>query len=233
MSKIVSRTLPDPEARFYPWALAAAARSIAWAAQAQAVHQHVPLVAISAYYALFHGGIWTMLLHPSLMDAKLVGECDKLSGTPERDPAILLKHAVVGDFLSAASAHGLANELPQHFQEAKKLREFLNYGPRMHVAPKDASMHFNTCEFPVEKADTIANYLPRFYKDVLVFTSARRGSRATGVASTVYGVRDFFAGTQPLFGGIFTPDVLRLACSLIDSLEETWRDVLGREGSKA
>ncbi|MBI4473597.1 MAG: hypothetical protein HY646_13090 [Acidobacteria bacterium] len=124
----------DPQARFWVEAQVAVAKSavLLAAAEADVARSDYAAGAVNAYYGLFHLSLALMWLLPESIPAKLrdalVAARDRGDELPAREYPT---HKAAEQFLRDGHADLPVPELAAVFREARDLREFVSYGPRV------------------------------------------------------------------------------------------------------
>lgn len=149
-----------------PWALASAGRSFLFYAEAQPASNRRVLSAIAAYYSLFHLSMFLAFVCPKFFSEplrkKIAEELAK-----DNDPSKKVKHKELLDFLRGCIAYGLPGSVVDAVQHAQKLRNFINYGPR--VSWSGETFHLNTCEASFRELEQLREQLDQVFREAMVW----------------------------------------------------------------
>jgi hypothetical protein len=130
-------------------AQAALAKAIIFAAEASVANKSGQLIwaSIASYYALFHLTISLMFMVPKLIEQQELVKLVNARQQGASDPTYLVKYRDLGDFLRNAESRGLTDQLRKQLNKSKKLREFVNYQPR--IEWKDGIIVFRTKAYKI------------------------------------------------------------------------------------
>jgi len=158
--------LIDVANKFFFFGVSSLAKALVFrslAKQALVTRERI-LAAISGYYSLFHLAMAIMFLCPQMLNAKRRKEIfDVIEETEGLDPSERIKgfkridHTEAISFLKKCTSKGFNAKCAHLLEEAKELREYVNYGPRMHV--KNGHPIFGDCDKIPELVDNVINQL--------------------------------------------------------------------------
>jgi hypothetical protein len=123
---------------FYAWFFNAVVKSAIFRGLAERHYGNGDYIsaAICFYYFRFHISMGTLFLAPELAPPRVQCKLAAVVGKPDADPSKGIQHDHVADFLSAARDRGLVSaRFVERHHLARDIRDFFNYGPRLHVMP--------------------------------------------------------------------------------------------------
>lgn len=180
-----------------PWALASAGRSFLFYAQAQPVSDRRVLSAIATYYSLFHLSMFLAFACPKfLIDTlrkKIAEELKK-----DRDPCKKVRHNDLLYFLRGCTAHGLPRSVVDAVHHAQKLRNFINYGPR--VGWTGETFHVNTCEASFGELAQLRNQLDVVFREAIVWACDNGSDDGLWVPTILDEAKIFFSKSDQHYG---------------------------------
>lgn len=130
----------------YPWALGSIGRSLLFYAETIESKGNKPLETISAYYAIFHISMFAMFACPKILSSKERKIINAGIQNGCADPSPQIHHKTVQNFLVRCDGYAFPPNIGEMFNKLKKMRENINYGPR--VISKPDVVFINSCEFP-------------------------------------------------------------------------------------
>jgi hypothetical protein len=197
---------PATDSGLYPWALGSLGRSFLFYAETVELRNSKPLKAISAYYSLFHLGMFAMLAAPRFMDPKVRIAINKgLKGGSE-DPSPFIRHKDLCRFLNKCSSARLSGEVVDFFEEMQKTRHFINYGPRVYW--KDRSdIYVNTCEIHPDSIDGIAEKLTTSFTSIIDWVCLQGADNGFWIPLLLEQTAKFFNKTCGFYKGWISEDV--------------------------
>jgi len=157
MEKNESTEIKDAIEKFFFFGVSSLAKALVFrtlAKQDLENHERI-LAAISGYYSLFHLAMAVMYLCPQMLKEKRRKEIfDEIKRTGGLDPSegrYRIRHDEAQQFISECVSKGLNEKCASLVEEAKRLREYVNYGPRMYI--KSGFPVFGDCKIRPEIVD--------------------------------------------------------------------------------
>jgi hypothetical protein len=98
---------------------------------------------VSAYYSLLHLAFMLMYFFPDKIETTLLAKLKARRGSGETDPSSMIKHTDALAFIDECTKEGLDRNVYSRLMYAKRLREFVNYGPRVTI--KKGMPRFGPC----------------------------------------------------------------------------------------
>jgi hypothetical protein len=107
------------------------------------------LASISGYYSLFHLAMALIYFCPQILDEKrrkeIIEAIEKTGGLdPSGNKKSRIKHNELPAVINQCVSRGLDKKFPSLLENGRKLREYVNYGPRMFV--KNGFPIFGDCK---------------------------------------------------------------------------------------
>lgn len=145
INKFVIHDKSVTDSGLYPWALGSIGRSLLFYAETIESKGNKPLETISAYYAMFHISMFTMFACPKILSSKERKIINDGIRNGYADPSPQIHHKTVQNFLSRCNEYGFSPNISEMFNKLKKMRENINYGPRVILTDV---VFIDSCEFP-------------------------------------------------------------------------------------
>lgn len=214
------------ERLFLPQAQASYAKSLIFSAEAQVACETTELIwaSIASYYALFHLGLSLMLLLPGQLGCPLLRKLLKSWQGGSSDPTPVIRHGDIPGFLQRCEADGLDPKVRAQLEHARKLREHVNYAPR--VVHSGLNIVFRTLVHAADETTEVARVLPVLLRETLLWaTRATDWSwlRAVQVSSAL---EQFLTADDLLYCRWCSPKVLEAAWTLaatVPNPSELWK----------
>jgi len=211
--RIAGKKMTD--SALYPWALASAGRSFLFYAQAQPGSDRRVLSAIATYYSLFHLSMFLAFVCPNFLSETLRKKIAKGVELGE-DPSPKVSHRDLVQFLRGCVAHGLSESVVDAVVYAQRLRNFINYGPR--VSWTGETIFVNTCEASCRELAQLRDQLDQVFRDALVWACNNGSDDGIWVPVILDQANVFFSKSDQYYGDWCTDAEAALAGSFRASM---------------
>ena len=214
-----------PGYALYPWSVASLARALLFYAQGRPSADRHTSAAVASYYTLFHLGQFLIYAAcPKHQNADLQKGIQKgLSGSGKgatkswtNDPGFDVTHKMIECFLRHCQQSGLPSSVFDAFVGAQKLRDFINYGPR--VDWRHGDFYADTCEHSTSELAPLQRNMERHFQESIRWACREGAQGGTWVPGAIGDVEQYFTGPTRLYGDWCTDDEAQVAESLRASL---------------
>ena len=157
----------EPHDKFFVETPVSLAKSAVFFASAEIEMQYnnFTMAIISAYYSLFHLGLTLMWMLPQYMPEDLHRNLIEIRDRGEELPDKSIKHKDIKNFLSTIQKKLPDSHLVLIYQRALKLREFVNYGPRVYYDGKQPLV--GPCDSTIRDVREVVDEIPEvFFKTI-------------------------------------------------------------------
>ena len=145
---------------------------------------------VCAYYSLLHLAITLIYLCPDKISPPLRNELRTKRGQGEVDPSNSIKHSAACEFVKTCSKDGLDARFHSQLQVAKKLREFVNYGPRLTI--RNNTAYFGPCTARPTDCDGLISVISDLFSSAMEWAYTHSELKGTFVLIAVEKCGDFF-----------------------------------------
>lgn len=145
---------------------------------------------VSAYYSLLHLAITLIYLCPDKIGDTLLDKLRAGRGQGEIDPSNLISHNSALKFVKLCVRDGLDRRFYLQLESAKKLREFVNYGPRVTI--KNETPYFGPCTDQPEDCDRLISLIDEIFPSVLKWAYSHSPLHGAIAKIAVAKCSDFF-----------------------------------------
>lgn len=145
---------------------------------------------VSAYYSLLHLAITLIYLCPDKIKTSLRDKLRAKRGQGETDPSYLIKHEYALEFVKICLQDGLDSRFYSLLLSAKKLREFVNYGPRLTF--NNETPYFGPCTDQPKDCDKLVPQIDEIFPSALKWAHIHGPLRGTFAKMAVVKCSDFF-----------------------------------------
>jgi hypothetical protein len=145
---------------------------------------------VSAYYSLLHLAITLIYLCPDKIDASLRDKLRAKRGQGEIDPSYLISHNAALEFIKLCIQDGLDSRFYSQLEYAKKLREFVNYGPRLTI--NNDTPYFGPCTDQPRDCDKLIFVIEEIFEKAFEWAYAHSPLDGAIAKISVAKCSDFF-----------------------------------------
>ena len=191
--ELLGRSMED--SALYPWAVGSIGRALLFYGHAVSARDNRVLSSIAAYYSLFHLSMFILCLTPHLLSPSQRRRINNALRQGQRDPSPQISHRMIDSFLDLCAGNGLPGTFPSVVREARQLREFANYGPRVTYKPDEIFIY--SSEFPPAAVTRIVNQLHSLFRDVVLWLCVASVDGGIWVPIALEQAGKFFAMSGP------------------------------------
>lgn len=199
INKFVIHGKTVTDSGLYPWALGSIGRSLLFYAETIESRGNKPLETISAYYAIFHISMFTMFACPKILSSKERKIINDGIKNGYADPSPQIHHTTVQNFLLKCDEYGFPSNIGEMFNRLKKMRENINYGPRVHWRPDDV-VFINSCEFPPYE-ENISESLKHIFINTIEWTCLHGEDGGVWIPELIREASIFFKESDGVYVG--------------------------------
>lgn len=177
---------------FYYNGLASFAKSVAFRSMAiHALSGNERISAtVSAYYSLLHLAIMLMYFFPDKIETSLFNDLKARRGSGETDPSNIIKHTDALNFIEERTNEGLNRNFYIRLKSAKRLREFVNYGPRLTI--ERGNPRFGPCNDRPSDSNNLVQSLDDIIQNTMQWAYTNGSLNGVWVLTALSQCPDFF-----------------------------------------
>lgn len=150
--------------------------------------------AVVAYYCLLHLAICLMHLFPHRIEGKLLAKLREERKGGAEDPSKIISHEYAIKFIESCVRDGLDGSLAKRVRDAKALREFVNYGPR--IENQDGGVFFGPCNRSSSESSAMVDQLGCSIESAVAWAQDNRHPDADLCRSVLSQCPDFFSKNE-------------------------------------
>ena len=213
---------------FYPNAAGALAKAVAFRSIAiQAVDSNERIVgAVCAYYSLLHLAISLMYVLPDKIEPKIADKLRAKRGRGEKDPSRLISHAdAIGFVRKCCEEGGLDKVFVEEIDDAKELREFVNYRPEITI--HDGQAYFGPCDRDLQpdSVDKLVAKLDGIFRSVLGWAQTKAAAKGTFLKDALSLSPSLFQREEPFYDRWCSRASVDSAMSFLNELDSMLKTV--------
>lgn len=190
-----------------PWQMGSLARAIFFYVQTNDSKASFTFQGIASYYSLFHLTMYLILGCPNLLSEKIRELINKGLEDGSGDPSPKINHTMAKEFLKKCV--GLNPSVLSTFDDLKKIREFINYGPRV-LWRTESEIFVNTCEINPSDLKLITAKLSSVFKDAIEW-SVKNGTDYGMWTPHILDQLDLFFKPNGFYSKWITPELMEAA----------------------
>jgi len=177
---------------FYYNGMGSLAKSLAFHAMAKHAQKNNERVnsTVSIYYSFLHLAICLMYFCPNKMDNAYCDNLLQKRDGGESDPTKEIKHCDAINFVKNCKRDGLREDFCSQLKLAKKLREFVNYGPR--ITLDNGKPYFGPCDFGPSDCDKLVSSYDEIYKSSILWAKENSPLNGALVVAGLEQCEEFF-----------------------------------------
>jgi hypothetical protein len=145
---------------------------------------------VSAYYSLLHLAITLIYLCPDKVEVTLRDRLRAERGQGAIDPSSLISHNSALKFIQRCIQSGLDNRFYAQLEFAKKLREFVNYGPRLTII--NDTPNFGPCTNQPGDCNKLISSIDEIFPGALIWACSNSPLNGCIAKEAVLKCSDFF-----------------------------------------